>query len=80
MDGIYNRIIEKEALKGLQDKFCVTAGLYAMCLDSEGAVLTEMSGEQEDKDRPENRYMPCMTGWKEAVWKNRRWKTQKMTP
>ena len=51
MDGIYNRIIEKEALKGLQDKFCVTAGLYAMCLDSEGAVLTEMSGEQEDKDR-----------------------------
>ena len=51
MDGIYNRIIEKEALKGLQDKFCVTAGLYAMCLDSEGAVLTEMWGEQEDKDR-----------------------------
>lgn len=51
MDGIYNKIIEKEVLKRLQDKFCETAGLYAMCLDSEGAVLTEMSGEQEDIDR-----------------------------
>lgn len=53
MDGIYNRIIEKEVLKELQDKFCAIAQVYAMCLDSEGAVLTEMSGERGDIDRLE---------------------------
>ncbi len=53
MDSIYNRIIERDVLKRLQDKFCVTAGIYAMCLDSEGLVLTEMSGERADRRRLE---------------------------
>lgn len=53
MDGIYNRIIERDVLKRLQDKFCVTAGIYAMCLNSEGMVLTELSGERADRRRLE---------------------------
>ncbi len=51
MDGIYNRIIETEVLKKLQDKFCDMAGIYAMCLDDEGAILANMSGPQADKER-----------------------------
>ncbi len=51
MDGIYNRIIEKDVIKKLQDKFCLMAGIYAMCLDSEGEPLSELSGEKEDVER-----------------------------
>ena len=51
MDGIYKRIIETEVLKKLQDKFCDMAGIYAMCLDDEGAILANMSGPQADKER-----------------------------
>lgn len=51
MDGIENSIIDKDVLKRLQEKFCVTAGIYAMCLDSEGTALTEMSGDQADRER-----------------------------
>lgn len=48
---MYNEIIETEILKRLQDKFCVMAGIYAMCLDHEGNVLAPMSGEQTDRER-----------------------------
>lgn len=48
---MYDEIIETEVLKRLQDKFSVMAGIYVMCLDSEGAVLAQMSGEQADRDR-----------------------------
>lgn len=48
---MYNEIIDTEILKRLQDKFCVMAGIYAMCLDHEGNVLAQMSGEQADRER-----------------------------
>ena len=48
MDGLYNVIIDRIELQQLQNEFCMTAGVYAFCVDSDGIDMTEMSGEKEE--------------------------------
>lgn len=48
MDGLYHVILDRRELQQLQNEFCMTAGVYAFCVDSDGIDMTEMSGEEED--------------------------------
>ena len=49
MDDLSQPILESRKLKIVQDKFCAAAGVYAYCVDSNGLIMTEMSGNERDK-------------------------------
>lgn len=49
MDGLYHAILDREQLQQLQNEFCMTAGVYAFCIDDNGIDMTEMSGDEQDK-------------------------------
>lgn len=49
MDGLYHAILDYRELQQLQNEFCMTAGVYAFCLDDKGQEMTEMSGNEQDK-------------------------------
>lgn len=48
MDGLYHAILDRKELQQLQNEFCMTTGVYAFCVDSDGVDMTEMSGREED--------------------------------
>ncbi len=48
MDGFYHAVLDRGELQKLQNEFCMTAGVYAFCVDAEGIEVTEMSGEKQD--------------------------------
>ena len=49
MDGLYHAILDRRQLQQLQNEFCMTAGVYAFCIDDSGIDMTEMSGDEQDK-------------------------------
>lgn len=51
MEGIEieHAVLDRDKLKTVQDKFCAAAGVYAFCVDENGAPLTELSGNERDK-------------------------------
>ena len=49
MDDLSQPILESGKLKIVQDKFCAAVGVYAYCVDSNGTIMTEMSGDERDK-------------------------------
>lgn len=51
MEVIYNKILDGEELKKLQDEFCAAAGLYIYCVDSVGQKVTQMSGPRQDVEK-----------------------------
>lgn len=48
MDGMYNKGLDREAIKHLQEVLCRTIGFYAYCVDSVGMPVTEISGKPEE--------------------------------
>lgn len=50
MDGLYHAILDRRELQQLQNEFCMTAGVYAFCVDGDGIDMTEMSCEEQDKE------------------------------
>lgn len=50
MDGFYHAISDRMELQKLQNEFCMTTGVYAFCVDADGVEVTEMSGEEQDKE------------------------------
>lgn len=49
MDGLYHAILDRRQLQQLQNEFCMTAEVYAFCIDDSGIDMTEMSGDEQDK-------------------------------
>ena len=49
MDDFYQGILDRRELQQLQDEFCITAGVYAFCVDGDGTDMTEMSGDEQDQ-------------------------------
>lgn len=50
MDGLYHAILDRKELQQLQNEFCMASGVYAFCMDGEGTEVTEMSGNERDKE------------------------------
>ena len=51
MDGLYHTILDRRELQKIQNDFCAATGIYAFCVGSDGAELTDMSGSDWDKER-----------------------------
>lgn len=51
MDGLYHTILDRRDLQKIQDDFCAATGIYAFCVDCDGTELTEVSGDDRDKER-----------------------------
>ncbi len=47
----FEEIIEKKELQHLQDAFCKVTGIYALCLDENKHIITEISGDARYRDR-----------------------------
>lgn len=65
-------LIDVEAIKRWQDKFCDAAKIYAYCLDADGQPLTEMSGSTEDIEQihrliPEEQFVSICQRVKEGT-------------
>lgn len=50
MDGLYHGILDRRDLQQLQNDFCAAAGVYAYCIDRDGMNITEMSGDEQEKE------------------------------
>ena len=50
MDGLYQDILDRKELQQLQNEFCITVGAYVFCVDGNGIDVTEMSGDEQDKE------------------------------
>ena len=44
-------LVGEKSLKNWQDKFCSTSNVYACCVDTDGQMITEMSGDEKDTKR-----------------------------
>lgn len=51
MDGFYQEILDRGELQRVQNQFCMVAEVYAFCVDSTGVNLTDVSGEEEERER-----------------------------
>lgn len=51
MDGLYQSNFDRRELQKLQNQFCMTMGVYAFCVDGTGTDVTEMSGDERDRER-----------------------------
>ena len=47
MENLSNELIDHNEVQRLQGEFCKATGLCAYCVDSEGGMLTEISGSEE---------------------------------
>ena len=51
MDGLYYTILDRKDLQKLQNEFCAATGIYAFCIDSNETELTDMSGNEEEREK-----------------------------
>lgn len=54
----YQELVNKTELQHLQDEFCLVADVLAYCVNAEGEQITELSGDEEQKQKVES-YLFC---------------------